>query len=94
MLLHCCGCLILSVLGTGTLGITVINRTKVLFYFLHLLWWLLLQNDKHKELKGGGKMLGRGPKILQGKFGATHLKELDLNSIYCNCIALGNHLTF
>lgn len=39
-------------------------------------------------------MLDGGPKILQGKFGAIHLKELDLSSIYCNCIALGNHLTF
>ena len=27
----------------------VINRTKFLFYFLHLVWWLLLQNDKNKS---------------------------------------------
>ena len=26
----------------------VINRTKFLFYFLHPVWWLLLQNDKNK----------------------------------------------
>ena len=34
MLLHCCGCLILSVLGTRTLGITVNNPMKILIgYF-------------------------------------------------------------
>lgn len=27
----------------------VINRTKLLFYSLHLVWWLLLQNDKNKS---------------------------------------------
>ena len=43
-------------------------------------------------------MVDGGPKILQENFGEMHLKELDLNPIYCNyqynLYGLGKSLNF